>query len=285
MSDLITLHQIRQDKGIMRQPSHEIRLLEYDKAINSVKVYSPYDPIGMKRAGFKALAAVPGFIGTSLGRRARIPSSYIYRVTMLHTIVNRYAHKCRLVKRDEKKFDPARFKSSDDFHKIFTKEAGIIDGRWTNLAKIFESGEHYQNPRGFSFWTDTKFREADLLEDTFQIGYASDWLKKCVIILRCEVSRLSAGSYTRIPTVLDAFTEPIFMPMDETDLGCDYGVAINIKPDPLSHGFNEYVIGPIALEHIEITPVVMKDFSLKAINFMGNIPLWEKLQTFYSGMA
>jgi len=287
MANLETLHKTRQRIGKKRQPRHATKLAEFDSAIHSRGFSSPYDFETVGRSFFAALNAIPEFNQGSLGKTVNIGSEYLYRIVNIYDIASMFSVYWKF---DNNGLNPSAFNDKSVFCNRFLDLEDIRDlTDWIPLGrciKTFDFAEmkpvYYRNKRNFSFWTDSLLISEDTLENTFKLGFPSDRLEECAIILRCKVESLNEANLIYIPTVLDGFDQPIFLPIRENCSRINNGIAINIQPNPLQTGFREYVIGKIETDNIEFLPICINDLNVRGIRFMHNQNLIDKLEHYYN---
>lgn len=272
MADLIHLHEIRQVKGKQRQKRHSKVLDDLDNIMKPVK--SPYDPNVVDRNVYDRLRTHNLFISGSIGYEASILNSeYIYRLTSAYKLAkvfqehNNWIFKVRPSTKSVEKVFNVRFRA--EFPNKNT---------WINLTKCAKGNLIYK--RNFSFWTSEEYDHDNMVTDSFRVGLATDWFDKLGIILRCKFSEVYPIDI-RVPTVIDAFDQPIFHPRRDS-ISPKNGMAIHINCDPLTLGKQEFVVGEIPADKIEFRFVEMKDKERLGIEFAKNTGnLWDRLYSYY----
>lgn len=156
--------------------------------------------------------------------------------------------------------------------------------RWLPLAQY--AGGRFSSPRGFSFWSSQELPLGPLsllLENAHRVGVPNDWLDEVCVLMRCRTNHLKSENLSHIPTVVDGFDSHIFHPTKEAERPT-CGVAINLKlSSSLSTGRDEYVLGPIQTDAIEVFPVQIPGDSTPQIDSFSMV-LLGLLETYYAGM-
>lgn len=151
------------------------------------------------------------------------------------------------------------------------------DSGWQPMTRLVKEFFSY---RGFSWWTnefvfdeawfpeffeghDLTIENQWLLKFAFKVGIASDWLSANMLFLRLD-SHLLQQDDIRIPSIIDAFLQPIFSPrayQQERRWGLAFDLDTDIRPL-----FREYVIRNIPAEAITYFPVRINLDSINSVN-------------------
>jgi hypothetical protein len=107
-------------------------------------------------------------------------------------------------------------------------------------------------------WWTTYPLDEDVMLGAYKIGMFSDWVTDEVYVMRALVEEVSALGVAHVPTVIDAFMQPVFLPTDEPPApAC--GTTINLYDHQnLTIGVGEFVIQPFEVKLIEIKAISVK---------------------------
>jgi len=279
MATLIDLYLTRQAIGKIRQSRHSKALDELDTAMKPVN--SPYDDSQIDRDFYDRLTTVKDRFGNlvffdgSMGYPVSVRDDadersyvYIYRLTSAYKLAK------------ELKFygnwNLSTINMSDEiiFDAEFFEYINLRFSGWIDFTVLGKNTLKYR--RNFSFWTDHEININNTRQDIFQLGLTSDWFGDRGLILRCRIHDSTVTKF-HVPTVIDAFDQPIFYPTSDVS-GPECGRAIHIDTDPFELGKNEFAVGEIDVETLEFIPV---ELSGNKINFEGNTVLWDKLDLYY----
>lgn len=238
------IHQRRQSCGKRLQPAYAF-LLEMLGCVltNQLKTPHPYGT-DLDLLGFDQLTKLFSLGG--IGNQATLPDDkYVYRVFnrgSLPYVVNlkwpRYQTNPVLL------WDVLMTRS----HK------GDL---WVKLADYAENA--YPANRGEArfkcTWWTTYPLDSDVILGAYTIGMFSEWINDEVYVMRAPVKNLNLLKVARVPTVIDAFIQPVFQPTQDPP-PAKFGVTINLAShqNPTS-GVNEFAIHPFEVEFIEIKPI------------------------------
>lgn len=289
MANLNSLYQIRCKKGRARQPSHAATIIKFANALGANGIFCPYDKTKQSKTFWDILNSFNEFKG-SKGKAVVIAEcEYVYRFTTAADLADSFGENNWILKHLPL---PHTRSNKDDFNRRFfsyaEKNWNIND--WIELSSIIQKEDPvtklpvtYKNRRQFSFWTTSELDAGNPLTNTFKIGYATDWIQEHTLVLRCKVKKLNSKTKIRIPTIIDAFTEPIFRPTKDSSKNT-WGLAIDICVNPLDTGFKEFVIDEIEVEKIEFKPVNIEDMSTNGIKFNNglNANLVDNLEYYYT---
>lgn len=146
---------------------------------------------------------------------------------------------------------------------------------WLPLGKLVNN---FQGRREISWWTTDFLEETSLvMPDTFlgnqlterykwlvelayKIGMVNHWVDDQMLLLKIKARHLQPDQ-VGVPSVIDAFDQPIFDPA----IGgkSKRGRAIHIDSD-LKPGHTEFVLGAIPVDHIQFIPVRINKDQLKS---------------------
>ena len=177
----------------------------------------------------------------------------------------------------------AKFSTGDYAYRLVSQRhlPSFVKFRWTKLTndnkffwKFFwttsESGATWLPLKDFAdemypagiprywysstWWTDSQIFD-DVVLGGYRIGMFSEWIKNQVFLLRVRLADLEALQVSHVPTVIDAFMQPVFDPVSELPEP-SAGITIDLseykKP---RKGVNEFVVHPISVELIDFKPV------------------------------
>ncbi|MBN2267666.1 MAG: hypothetical protein JW725_05020 [Candidatus Babeliaceae bacterium] len=151
-------------------------------------------------------------------------------------------------------------------------------GSWLNLTQ-FAAGET-RFPLGIAWFSDQE-PDQNLVCAGHLRGMPNDWIQTHSVILRCRSTDIA--TIIKIPTVVDGFLSPIFMPV-ETNLNPKAGMAISLEPFPndLDWGVSEWILGNIPVNLVDIKPVLATstDYAKHRVSLVED-SLWAALDTFY----
>lgn len=128
---------------------------------------------------------------------------------------------------------------------------------WLRLADYAENA--YPAERGNSrfkcTWWTTYPLDSDVILGAYTIGMFSEWINDEVYVMRVPVKDVNPLKVARVPTVIDAFIQPVFRPTKEPP-PAEAGITINLSnhKNPTS-GVNEFAIHPFEVQVIEIKPI------------------------------
>jgi len=264
------LYGLRQDKGAERQPTFETDLIDLDR------IMAGKHPYRLSARELQELMNSPNFSRGASGNTAVLPNQeYLYRISTITKLLS-YTTQWHSTspRREDLPWVAFRF---------FEAEVSRMR-RWLPLAQY--AGGEFASPRGFSFWSSQELMQSPLsrlLENAHRVGVPNDWLDEVSVIMRCRTKYLESENLAHIPTVVDSFDSHIFHPTKEVERPT-CGVAINLKlSSSLSTGRDEYVLGPIQTDAIEVYPVRIPGDSSPQIDSFSMV-LLGLLETHYAGM-
>ncbi len=159
---------------------------------------------------------------------------------------------------------------------------------WRPLSMLI--GGPVQSRFDISWWTSLDLSAATLPQAAaLRVGVALDWLSEHSVVLRVPSTDPHLRAALRVPTIVDAFQQPIFAAERDDDSPAS-GVTIDLsRPEALQPGVPEYVVGPLAVDGVEFRPVrIDTTVSADAYGLPYRLvpdqpfPLWEQLAAFYS---
>jgi len=125
----------------------------------------------------------------------------------------------------------------------------VKDSDWYNLGNTMTG--FYNNKRGFSWWTDVF---PDTIEKLYALGIPSDWIFPESVILRIDIEKHKHLSVKK-PSAIDGYDSPIFAAQPLTKKIPGKTLNLNNQQD-FSGGLNEYVIGAVKADVIDLVPVL-----------------------------
>lgn len=163
-----------------------------------------------------------------------VQQNYLYRYVSLNSILNHPNWMDSMI-------------DKEDAFEVLKKKTE--DGDWYNLGQTMTG--FYNNRRGFSWWTDIYPDSTDKL---YALGIPSDWIFPESLILRIDIEN-NQHLLVKKPSVIDGYDSPIFdaQPLN----GKKPGKTLNLNnKEDFSNGLNEYVIGEIKADLIDMIPVL-----------------------------
>lgn len=264
------LYELRQDKGAKRQPTFETDLIDLDRIMEGKHPYR------LSAHQIEELMNIPNFSHGASGKGAVLPNQeYLYRISTITRLLS-YTTGWHSASPRKEDLPWVAFR-------FFEAEMSRTK-RWLPLAQY--AGGRFSSPRGFSFWSSQELPLGPLsllLENAHRVGVPNDWLDEVCVLMRCRTNHLKSENLSHIPTVVDGFDSHIFHPTKEAERPT-CGVAINLKlSSSLSTGRDEYVLGPIQTDAIEVFPVQIPGDSTPQIDSFSMV-LLGLLETYYAGM-
>lgn len=241
---LAEIHGCRQACGKKRQPTHATML---DRLANvmtgELNTAHPYD---LKEGDLNLInQKTKIFSMGGLGNRA-VPkaSTHLYRVV----------NKGHLQSFVRLKWPGYRNNPTRLWKSLLTKSRKGQD--WLRLRDFAESdypGGPVNSWFNSTWWTDYPL-DRDVILGAYTVGMFSEWITDEVYVLRVSVRALPSPELARVPTVVEAFLQPVFQPTEEP--AAEAGVTINLSTykQPVD-GVDEFSLRPFAVESIEIKPV------------------------------
>ena len=240
MDEALALYRLRKRADILRQPLHASSLEELDHALMRLQP-SRHHPYSLRPADHAALSNHSAYTSTCLGRPARLPSQYLYRITTWSRLVSDIT-----VPAEHIRIIPLSTTERKAFQLIESKQ---IPGEWLRLSSLITGTLHGR--RGFTWWTSLPLPSSPLMCSAHQMGLLNKELGAEILVLRCPAIKLDP-LYPRVPTVLDAFFSHIFCPMCDADEPIA-GRAISVEdPQQLTLGAEEFVLAPLDVGEADI---------------------------------
>jgi hypothetical protein len=246
---LAEIHGCRQVCGKKRQPTHTTMLDRLAEVMTGeLKTTHPYD---LKEAHLDLInQKTKIFAMGGMGSRAKTTSSYMYRV------INK-GHLQSFVKL---KWPGYRNNPTRLWKSMLTKSRKGRD--WLRLRDFAESDYPGGSVNGWfnsTWWTDYPL-DQDVILGAYTVGMFSEWITDEVYVLRVSVRALPSPDLARVPTVVEAFLQPVFQPAEEPS--AQAGVTINLSTyNQPEDGVGEFSLRPFAVESIEIKPVQLDSAS------------------------
>jgi hypothetical protein len=268
MSNLILLYNLRFTAGQRRQPRHAGALRALNGIIKSAGIahsYGEYDRTVNARLMSKA-----SYSGGSRGYVGKIHGDdFIYRVAGIKELAI-----------DKSITWISRIRSGQPPRELFrlVNQDYKRSRNWLPLNR-YAVGE-LSGYRNVTFWTTHELQPATIVHDSHLIGLTNNWLKEWSVIIRCRVKDLIGANSVRVPTVLDAFTEQIFHPTEDSPRPSS-GITIELSAaGPLAPGKMEFVLDPIRTDKLQIRPCFISNKSLPCIHSKDR-GLWKLLDRYY----
>jgi hypothetical protein len=266
MNRLQTIHRLRQEIGLNRQIRHEKEMNIIDNILFEASLLHPYSFNNKLKNRFFEEG---WYFNGSKGFKATINEDYAYRISNISKITNAVSEWYGSLLTSK---DPAKL--FDVFNKDISKRK-----KWISLSNY--ANGIYSGPRNFTFWTNIEVNSENILDVTRLIGYPSNWLSNYILIMRIKFDYFKDIKIA-VPTVLDSFDSEIFHPTEDK-LNPNRGKTICLrKGEELTIGVDEYVIGKIPVEHIEISPVFISDRDIERKCIESNDNLWGALESYYN---
>lgn len=285
-SYLTILHRQRQIKGALRQPGYRTALAKLQKTLLiTIREPHPYRLVVNDVVDqMKPLLAVPEFKSGAQGGPAAPGSDYIYHLTSIRKVVGDPKSKSpRTLTWTH--FPPAFPKLDESDRHLFEylldkyiREYGRTG--WMAL-KDYAAGK-YSVKRDFTWWTNEKFPDANIICAAHRVGLPNTWVPKYALVMRCLARKVTSQALSHVPTVLDGFLSEIFSPADYRSATPTWGQAIDLdSPGPLSARAEEYSMNPIPVEAISFRPVLI-DNNRRRRHVVARDPrLWQLLELYY----
>ncbi|TLV01327.1 hypothetical protein [Dyadobacter luticola] len=271
----IRLFEKRTSEGIGRQPSCKDDILALNGVVKKANLV-PYDDMRVVRPQLEVCSS--SYQSGGKWREAQHPTnSALYRVETLESFVTKHFDYFTTYVESPSAFNiNPRTQSLNEIFKILTNYYKA-NHQWMNLSNLVYK---YFSYRGFSWWTDDfdhgaemmpRFFEGEdlnihnrwILEFAFSVGISSDWLSDWLIFLKLpNVSNLQ--SKLSIPSVIDAYNQPIFFPQNETQ-SPKYGIAYDLNERPVPK-IREFVMTNVPSVEIEFIPVRIDLSSIDSIS-------------------
>jgi hypothetical protein len=265
------LYRLRQEGGPIRQPSFSADLETLARATEAVSAVHPYD---LNLTQISNLMSVDSFRDGAGGAAATLPNQeYLYRICSITKALSYTSEWTSAYPRKEDLPWVA--------FRLWLNELERTR-QWLPLGNYARG--RFAGPRGFSFWTSRELSPSDevgLMIDIHSLGIPNDWLDEYSVLLRCRTTGVDFESLLHVPTVLDGFDSHIFHATKESDRPT-CGVAIKLGlTDSLSVGHNEFAVGHIPVQSIEICPVHLPVNAASYIDSHSDILLYS-LRSYYA---
>jgi hypothetical protein len=249
---------IRSDLDAIRQPATRDHLRTLRDRVLALAAPHPYDMPFPDRLDL--CTVVGAYAQGAQGGVAEVESEYIFRISSIGELVRSVSWTNRT--NDDAAFDPI-FALSDTAR------------RWLRLAD-FATGA-YQNYRAFSWWSTSDLSAGELWSAWRRVGLLDDWIMNESVLMRCRRDAIKA----RVPTTLDGFEGPVFEAMDEQQRPVT-GRAIDLSRRPFAPGEVEVVVGAIAVDQIDLLPVLVPESSKhQGVPVRDSLETWTALEQYY----
>jgi hypothetical protein len=283
-SYLTSLHKLRQLKGILRQDSYKATLKKLQKELSDkIKESHPYRLIVNETIDqMKPLMEVPEFRNGAIGSPAAHNSEYIYHLTSIRKVAGEPKPKVTPTL-NWTHFPPGFSDLTESDRNLFEclikKYQDVYGGTGWMPLKEFATGK-YSVKRGFTWWTNKEFTDADIVCAAHRVGLPNTWIPKYALVMQCLTKKV-AGTLSHVPTTLDGFISEIFSPADYRTGQPTCGEAINLDNPKLIPYAEEYSLKPIEVESIYFRPVLI-DNRKRRMHVVNRDPrLWQLLENYY----
>jgi hypothetical protein len=267
MSNLILLYDLRYNAGQRRQPRHASALRGLNGIIVGAKKGHSFNYDRVVNANLMRRTSYSGG-GRGYVRKLH-GDDFIYRLAGIKELAN-----------DKTISWVSHIKAAQPPRALF----GLVNGDykrsrdWIPLRR-YAVGE-LSGYRNITFWTAHELVPTNIVTDAHLLGLTNNGLKEWSVIIRCRVKDLAASNSVRIPTVLDAFTELVFYPTNDSAKSSS-GITISLSTTgPLARGVMEFVLDPIRVEKLQIRPCFISNKSLPCIH-SKDVGLWSLLESYY----
>jgi len=270
-------YSLRVRCGVNRQPTHKINLqklcafLQVDlKSIPPAPPH-PNHPYELSPEQFKLLAdSLVQYQHQCAGAPADISDvEYLYRLASPRDLTNSTGWNIEAEKVDS--------------IAAWQRLKILCDNKqdWLQLED-YSRGE-YAGLFQLSWWTDLD-PTSDIFAAAHKMGMFTDWVPPLLFLLRCRVTDVEHNLKAYVPTVLDAFPQSVYHPMDEKT-GPTYGLTIDLSDwQNLTTGVKEFVLAPIEVRHIDVLPIELTPQQREPHLGIGyaNLEIWKSLIIYYS---
>ena len=236
------IYSLRETVAQRRQQKHSTHLSSLENILTSVlKKDHPYKLTYQQKLEF---CSIPGYQTDAFGAQAVVPSqSFLYRMCTIETLIL-----------NTEWITPEAFRLSDEDEWSQINQRQDELGDWVPLRE-FAGGQYKLAPRIFSWWTSMPLHE-DVVFGAHRIGIVNDWVGEHTLILRCPVDYITNNDLAFVPSVIDAYTHPVFHPTNDGGKPV-YGITIDLSfyPMTLVPGTDEVLLAPISTNYIDIMPI------------------------------
>ncbi len=240
--DIFTeIYKYRCSTGVARQPQHRDDLRDLRKIIRKIPQDHPYrlkdyDPL------YRSAAFDPGARGSTLSNNTVLE---LYRLVSLQKAVEHVTDWTFKRKKGKRPLsEPRLFFHVSEYYRNKGKP-------WLPLS-TFAIGE-LSGIRKFTWWTTSDLNVNDIVCASHNLGLPNSWIPKYALLLRCHLK----ASMVSIPSVLDGFCSVIFNAADYRNGNPTSGQTIDLDTEPLALGHNEFVLKPIAVDYVEVKPILI----------------------------
>lgn len=249
MSDLTSLrdeiHKRRQSCGKKLQQTYGKLLDMFDCVLaNELKRQHPYQLNEVQLCSFGEKTKLFSLGG--VGDQATLSGErYIYR------IINK-GHLPNYVK-----FKWPVFNYKPDLLWNFLRTKSNKGEAWLDLQEYAENSYPQGAVRCWfscTWWTSFPL-DKDVVLGAYTIGMFSEWVTDEVFIMRALIQQIDSLEVARVPTVIDAFMQPVFQPVKEPPPpNCGITIDLSNYNNP-AIGVDEFFVHPIEVKFIEIKPI------------------------------
>ncbi|HJQ69828.1 MAG TPA: hypothetical protein VKA70_12685 [Blastocatellia bacterium] len=270
MSDYENIHKVRQRIGSVRQQTYADALKRLHEEM--LQMEPPLEhPYSLTDDDYDRLLENNDYKVGGKGRAAEPPKGgFLYRLSGAMQVA-RSADVWTAV--------PTTENNNEDIWWLLTNDHYRNQG-WIKLSWYAEGS--LKGFRGITWWTSLDLLKDKVPLSAYKLGIPNDRIPLYAVILRCPADFLKDNKLARVPTVLDAFDSEIFHPSrDEDKPRC--GTTIGLKPSgPLGEGVDEYVVGPIPVDEVEIWPVLIDKNEIRIPNICRGESLCRLLDSYYN---
>lgn len=259
------LHTARCKTGVKRQKRFKNSILQLNNLLTSAK--HPYQQYSYELAKVN----VDGFDPAGKWVKGVVNSNeYLYRIENFTSFIRNNARFFNppsaggyTVSLNSLEYDNLILESEEIWNQIII-ESKKNNYNWLQLNKLTTK---YLSRRNVSWWTtdhpnhvieklvdpatEISLKNKLLAEMAFKVGMVNEWLNKQILLIRCPTKIV--GSYIKVPSIVDAYCQPIFNPQPEKPQPT-YGQALSIGK-PVSSGYKEFLLVDPPVDEFSFIPI------------------------------
>lgn len=199
-----------------------------------------------------------------------IKENYVYRIDNIQKLVVKSINGNENVCNKEILFSDYNIDSLDGDFLNFGLVTSLFDSLvarkdWVPLQEILSK---YSPPRNLTWWTDQDLSTItdgeQLAIQALKLGIVANRFIKPTVLMRLDLSLLENDSTFHVPSVIDAFNDPIFSSRKQ-DQNPTFGTPIDLTNFSLSNS-RDFVVRNAPLYAIEIFPISIP-ISVKSSHF------------------
>lgn len=274
------IFQLRNACGSKRQSSYATKLQEFCNILIDCGNAHPFALTYEQEIEFVEKTKI--FSEGAKGVVAKVKEAeHIYRIQPIRGFL-----------RTVKWSDPSVTPNDPDevWDKLINNSKKSSDG-WLKL-KRYAGGTYPAQPNdennlkywNFAWWT-TYDLPINVMLGATKIGMFSNWVVPKTVVLRTPAPHITDKQVAHVPTIIDAFMQPIFHPVLDAPPP-EAGITIDLSNDALGEGVDEYIIKPVNTEFIEILPYPVSAAMVKQFGEgrEENSRLLKALISYYQGL-